>query len=124
MFRRLARFATAAALLGGAVNLAACSSNDTQALINVANSVIIDVRTAEEFAGGHLEGAMNLNVEDGSLQNALASLDPSASYIVYCRSGRRSAIAVEQMTAAGFASVTDLGSVENASQATNIAIVN
>jgi phage shock protein E len=124
MFRRLSRYVVAAALLGGAVNLSACSSNDSQAVINVTESIIIDVRSAEEFATGHLEGALNLNVEDGTLQSTLASLDPSDSYIVYCRSGRRSAIAVEQMAAAGFANVTDLGSVEDASRATSIAIIN
>lgn len=124
MFRRLSTFAVAAALLGGAVNLSACSSNDSQAVINVAESIIIDVRSAEEFATGHLEGALNLNVEDGTLQSSLASLDPSDSYIVYCRSGRRSAIAVGQMAAAGFANVTDLGSLEDAAKATDLAIVN
>ena len=124
MFRNFSRYAIAAALLGGAVGVSACSSNDSQAVINVADSIIIDVRSAEEFATGHLEGALNLNVEDGTLQSTLASLDPSDSYIVYCRSGRRSAIAVEQMAAAGFANVTDLGSVEDASRATSIAIIN
>jgi phage shock protein E len=124
MIRRVSQVLMAALLVGGAAGASACSSSDTQAVINVADSVIIDVRTAEEFAGGHLDGAVNLNVEDGSLQGALASLDPNASYIVYCRSGRRSAIAAEQMTAAGFANVTDLGSVEDASRATSIAIVN
>lgn len=106
------------------MSLSACSSNDAQAVINVAESIIIDVRSAEEFASGHLEGALNLNVEDGTLQASLASLDPADSYIVYCRSGRRSAIAVGQMAAAGFANVTDLGSVEDAAKATNLAIVN
>jgi phage shock protein E len=105
------------------VGLSACSSNDSQAVINVASSVIIDVRSADEFASGHLQGAVNLNVEDGTLQGALSSLDPSDSYIVYCRSGRRSAIAVEQMTAAGFSNIVDLGSVEDAARATSLAIV-
>ena len=124
MFRRFPRFAFAAVLLGGTANLSACSSNDSQAVINVAESIIIDVRSAEEFASGHLEGALNLNVEDGTLQASLATLDPADSYIVYCRSGRRSAIAVGQMAAAGFANVTDLGSVEDAAKSTNLAIVN
>jgi hypothetical protein len=45
-------------------------------------AILIDVRTVEEFAEGHLQGALNYNVEDGSLEAALSSLDPSASYQV------------------------------------------
>ena len=88
-----------------------------------ADTIIIDVRTPEEFAQGHLAGAVNHNVEDGSLEAALAGLDPAAEYIVYCRSGRRSAIATELMARAGFGAVTDLGSVEEAEAATGRAIV-
>lgn len=88
-----------------------------------AGVVIIDVRTSEEFAAGHLEGAVNLNVEDGTLQAGLADLDPSADYIVYCRSGRRSAIAAEAMAAAGFTSVTDLGALDAAAAETGLPIV-
>lgn len=88
-----------------------------------ADTIIIDVRTPEEFAQGHLAGAVNHNVEDGSLEAALAGLDPAAEYIVYCRSGRRSAIATELMARAGFGAVTDLGSVEEAAAATGRAIV-
>lgn len=85
--------------------------------------VLIDVRTTEEFAEGHLEGALNLNVEDGTLEEALAGLDPNETYQVYCRSGRRSAIAYDLMVANGFANVTDLGSVEEAVAATGLPII-
>ncbi len=87
------------------------------------NFILIDVRTVEEFAEGHLEGALNLNVEDGTLEAALSDLDPTASYQVYCRSGRRSAIAVDLMTANGFTDIKDLGSVQQASDATGIPVV-
>ena len=72
---------------------------------------------------GHLDGAVNLNVEDGTLLAALPSLDPSAPYIVYCRSGRRSAIAVDQMRSAGFTDIVDLGSLEDAASLTGLKIV-
>jgi len=45
------------------------------------------------------------------------------SYVVYCRSGNRSAQAVERMKAAGFGNLSDLGSLENASSQTGVAIV-
>ena len=86
-------------------------------------ATIIDVRAADEYAAGHLAGAVNQNVEDGSLESALASLDPEASYVVYCRSGRRSEIAAEIMRTNGFAQVADLGSIEDAADASGLAIV-
>ena len=85
--------------------------------------IVIDVRTPEEYAQGHLVGAVNHNVEDGSLEAALADLDPAADYIVYCRSGRRSAIAADLMAAEGFGSVTDLGPVEQAAAVTGLDVV-
>lgn len=84
---------------------------------------IIDVRTPEEFADGHVESAVNLNVEDGTLEAALAGLDPSADYVVYCRSGRRSAIAAQLMADRGFTKVTDLGSLEDAAAALGAPVV-
>jgi len=84
---------------------------------------IIDVRTAEEFAEAHVESAVNLNVEDGTLETALAGMDPSASYVVYCRSGRRSAIAAQLMADRGFGDITDLGTLENAAAVLGAAVV-
>ena len=110
----------------GAVPLAAtaCSGGATISSAEVAGATIIDVRTVQEFNSGHLEGAVNYNVEDGTLLRALSGLDPNGSYIVYCRTGRRSAVAVEQMTAAGFSNIVDLGSVQDAAKATSLAIIN
>ena len=72
---------------------------------------IVDVRTPEEFAAGHIEGAININLEGGTFSAEIASLDPSAAYMVYCQSGRRSALAAETMVAAGFTEVHDLGGI-------------
>ena len=63
--------------------------------------VILDVRTPQEFAEGHLAGAVSLDVESASFDRALAALDPAASYAVYCRTGNRSRVAIEKMTAQG-----------------------
>jgi phage shock protein E len=91
--------------------------------IAVAGQVVIDVRTSGEFAEGHLDGAINLDVESGAFEQALSELDPTQSYIVYCRSGRRSSIAAAWMAEQGFADVTDLGSLEQAALATGLAVV-
>ena len=83
---------------------------------------IIDVRTPEEYAQGHLEGAINLDVEGGEFEAGLADFDPTAAYSVYCRSGRRSAIAADVMAENGFTEVTDLGSLESAAAATGLPV--
>lgn len=88
-----------------------------------AETIIIDVRTPEEFAAGHLDGALLYDIQDPNFDALIAELDPSLSYVVYCRSGNRSARAVERMAAAGLTNLVDLGSLENASAVTDIAIV-
>jgi rhodanese-related sulfurtransferase len=94
----------------------------TEQAAKVAAGTIIDVRTAEEYAAGHLEGAINIDVESGDFEQLVSELDLEGEYQLYCRSGRRSAIATEKMLELGFTSVTDLGSLEEASAATGIAI--
>jgi rhodanese-related sulfurtransferase len=107
--------------------LGACSSSDESSsrvdAAVIAESMIIDVRTPEEYAAGHLDGATLIDIKDASFDAKIAELDPNASYIIYCRSGNRSAQAVERMKGAGFTNLTDLGSLENASVETGIAIV-
>jgi rhodanese-related sulfurtransferase len=100
------------------------ATNDPQAAELVsAGAVIIDVRTPEEFAAGHLDGAMLIDIKNPSFDAEIARLDAAASYIVYCRSGNRSAQAADRMRAIGIENITDLGSLENASAQTGVAIV-
>lgn len=53
---------------------------------------IIDVRTAAEYAEGHLAGSELLDLSNGAFTNAVTGgdLDPDAQYLLYCRSGDRS----------------------------------
>jgi rhodanese-related sulfurtransferase len=76
------------------------------------SAVLIDVRTPEEFAQGHIEGALNIDVESGAFAAAIADLPTDGNYVVYCRSGNRSAVAVDQMQAAGFTEVYDMGGIQ------------
>lgn len=71
-------------------------------------TIVLDVRTPEEFAEGHIPNAKNIDVQASGFSSQLKSLDKAASYAVYCRSGRRSATAAQQMRAAGFTKVVDL----------------
>jgi rhodanese-related sulfurtransferase len=52
--------------------------------------VILDVRTPEEFLGEHIENAVNLDYYSDTFRNDLDKLDKNKTYIIYCRSGRRS----------------------------------
>ncbi|UCH57387.1 MAG: rhodanese-like domain-containing protein [Candidatus Bathyarchaeota archaeon] len=54
--------------------------------------VILDVRTEAEFKEGHIEGAINIPVEE--LQGRLVEINPVDEFLVYCRTGNRSATAV------------------------------
>lgn len=122
----------ALAAVVGVGGLASCGGDDKSSEAASVDSVqspavgevvIIDVRTPAEYEEGHLEGAVNYNVEDGTLASVLGSLDPAGEYVVYCRSGNRSAVAAQQMAEAGFANVSDLGSVAEASSATGLPVV-
>ena len=85
--------------------------------------MIIDVRTPAEFAGGHLDGAVNIDIQSADFTSRIESLDRNGSYVVYCRSGNRSGMAMAQMLDMGFTDVSNAGSVEEASSSLGIAIV-
>ncbi len=70
--------------------------------------VVLDVRTPEEFAQGHLAGAKNLNVMAPDFEQQVAQLDRGKTYLVYCRSGNRSARAVQAMTRLGFTRISHM----------------
>ncbi len=72
-------------------------------------TTVIDVRTPQEYALGHLPGAVNLDVEGPDFAARVQSLDPGAPYAVYCRSGNRSAAAVAVMDQLGFTRAFHLG---------------
>lgn len=74
-------------------------------------AILLDVRTPEEFARGHLPGARNVPVQ--VLESRLTDVgDPAVPVVVYCRSGARSARARTILLAHGFDSVSDLGGMD------------
>jgi len=114
--RRL--LALIAILLGTTALLAGCSS-DSASVENVSadqfltasaepGTVVVDVRTPAEFAAGHVDGAVNIDVESADFASQIATLPNETTYAVYCRSGRRSALATDQMAEAGFTSLVNL----------------
>ena len=70
--------------------------------------VVLDVRTPAEFMSGHLANAINSDVEGAQFNSDVAKLDKSKTYAVYCRSGRRSAIATDEMSKLGFKTLFNL----------------
>lgn len=72
-------------------------------------AVLLDVRSGVEYAIGHLDGAVNIPVDE--LAGRTSELDPDAEIVVYCLSGHRSEQAGEILTGAGFEHVHDLGSI-------------
>ena len=77
-------------------------------LINRGKTTVVDVRSAEEFAAGHLRDAKNIPLAD--LASRIGELEKSKnrSVIVVCQTGARADKAVRQLTAAGFADVVRL----------------
>ena len=73
-----------------------------------ADLVLLDVRTPEEFAEGHLDGAVLIDFYDGDFADQLAGLDPDVAYLVYCRSDNRSGQTLALMQQLGFASAVDV----------------
>lgn len=109
-----------ATLIGVTALLSGCSSSDAAAAVRTVpadefvtamaqpGTVIVDVRTPDEFAAGHVEGAVNIAVESGDFASRIAQLPTDGTYAVYCRSGRRSTIATDQMADAGFTTLVNL----------------
>ena len=73
---------------------------------------VIDVRTPQEYDAGHVEGAELIDIQGPDFSDQVAALDTEGEYVVYCRSGNRSAAAAAQMEAAGL-DVLDGGGLDD-----------
>ncbi len=69
---------------------------------------LIDVRTPEEFANGHLNQARNINWNDDDFNNKVVGLDKNKPVYVYCQGGGRSAAAAARLAELGFKDITDM----------------
>ena len=84
------------------------SPEEAQALIDSGDVKLLDVRTPEEFAAGHIAGAENIDFYAADFADQIDALDQGEQYVVYCRSGNRSGQATALMADKGFGSVTDV----------------
>lgn len=77
-------------------------------------AVIIDVRTPQEFAAGHIDGAVNIPFDRiGQGIQSIKGLKKDSTILVYCRSGRRSGIAKTTLEQRGFKQILDGGGMES-----------
>ena len=70
---------------------------------------LLDVRSEGEFHSGHIEGAVNLPVEYISSVRPTSLPDLNEEIIVYCRSGARSRVAAQKLSALGYTNVKEMG---------------
>lgn len=71
-------------------------------LLETANSVLLDVRTPNEFAGGTIPGSLNVDFLSPNFAKNVGQLDQGVPYFVFCRSGNRSGQACQVMHQLGF----------------------
>lgn len=113
----LIRFLFLAILLA----LGACSAPATtgvrtmsaaDAVAQIDQRTVIDVRTPAETQAGMIAGARNIDIGAPDFRDRIAELDRDGSYLVYCRSGNRSAQAAAIMEELGFTDVVDAGGLD------------
>lgn len=114
---------TAVALIFGVtLGATACAASPNPVGLSE-GTIIIDVRTPAEFATGHLEGALNIDVQSPDFMARVSALDPGADYFIYCRSGNRSGQAISQLSNMGFTSMINGGSVAEANAYSGVPVI-
>ncbi|MET2011193.1 rhodanese-like domain-containing protein [Microbacterium chocolatum] len=121
MRRRLRASAIGAALVFAAA-MSGCAATASPSIAVDEDTVLVDVRTPAEFADGHLDGAVNIDLQSPDFEDTVSELNPEDEYVVYCASGNRSAQAVAAMKDVGL-SVTDAGGIAAAERATRLLVI-
>lgn len=115
--RRIVSFILAAALLASCGGSTATDSKleltSAGAIAEIiaeppSDLVILDIRTPEEFAAGHIAGAINIDYYAADFEAQLGELDLDVPYVMYCNSGNRSGNALPLMDSIGFEEVYEL----------------
>ncbi len=87
------------------------SAEDAKEIMDTKDFVLIDVREEDEYAQGHIEGA--ILIPYGEIEERAESelTDKEQTILIYCRSGRRSAIAAQSLVELGYTNVRDFGGI-------------
>jgi len=70
--------------------------------------IILDVRRPKDYAGGHIEGAVNINFSGEDFRKSIEALERKRAYLIYCYSGKTSAKTLGIMRGLGFREVYDM----------------
>ncbi len=96
---------------------------EAKAYLESAKPVLLDVRTAEEYSAGHISGALQLDYYAADFREKLDRMDKNANYLIYCRSGKRSAASLQTMRELGFREIHDIAGGFNAWTAAGYTVV-
>lgn len=108
------------------IAIAGCSKKDDKSTFTTINAeeakkmmdenkdiIILDVRTEEEYQEGHIEGAILIPDNEVAEKSESKLNDKSATILVYCRSGRRSANASRALNELGYINIYDFGGIND-----------
>lgn len=103
MFKKFfAVLGLASACSVSAAEFSSLSVEEFEVAIKSDSILIVDVRTPAEFAENHIDGALNLDINNVAFVKNAEALDKSKQLAVYCRSGKRSKKAANVLTDLGF----------------------
>jgi protein disulfide-isomerase len=108
LMANLKRHAGAPAPLGAALKFTNLDVNEFAKMAADKANVILDVRTVEEYAGGHIAGAVNLDANSPDFAAKAAALDKGKTYLVHCASGVRSVKACDKLASLDFPKLYNL----------------
>lgn len=121
LLRIVRRFILLMLMTMSAMQISGCNGNDNIVSVSAhefdkeikADSVqLLDVRTPQEYAGGHIDGALNIDVRSDDFRRMVEKkLSKDSTILVYCRSGRRSMDAAEILTKLGYKVVNLKGGI-------------
>ncbi|BBM82912.1 rhodanese [Candidatus Uabimicrobium amorphum] len=78
------------------------SAKQAQTIMEDSSVVVLDVRTANEYNDGHIKDALNIDIKSENFMDEMQKLDKDTTYVMHCRSGGRSAMALEKVKDFGF----------------------
>ena len=93
------------------------------ALINQAYSIMIDVRTEQEWDNGHIDGAIHIPLKNLSKDINKYTVSNNEEILLYCRSGNRSGKAKLILEELGYTDIINIGGIEDASKNLDLKIV-
>lgn len=113
LFLLLSLFVTGCASPGTAAYRRVSMQEAVDMMADEAGYIILDVRTAQEFASGHIPGAMLLPNEDIGTEEIAQLPDKSQLILVYCRSGNRSKQAADKLVRLGYTNIVEFGGINS-----------